>query len=759
MNTMKKILMLALAMTLLVCVALSFASCNLIGNSGDHSDEHCPADCECREDDKASIPEGHHCPADCECRLGDIGVSTEPAKLTYLVVVRDDQGKIVSGVDVKLSNRNGDATLSQDKTTDSTGVITFPLVQSSWIVNVTNAPVGYNFDGAQKYYFNADGVCEIVLEKAVGYTFVAKSAYGEKLAVEGIFASLYAWDEEIGWYDESVAVAEGTTDANGAVTLEAPAGKYMVVFYVNETSYASEVYIDVASDVYEVEVLDYEGSVNNPIFSMGSELYIDLELGAEKWYAIEWAAGKTLTIEDPDVYVIYNEENYLPVEGKIEITFDALADGEEAVLAIGYASEAEDAEEFKSITATVLAPLGSMDNPIILNDISELPAAISLEANAAGNEIYYKWTPTFSGRLFLLCDNENNFITIQCGNYASEGEEGAAVINCDFLEGVDTTICVSAVSGWDYVAAELAITPVIYGKYTVDVFGFDGNGLAGETVTITDAEGNVVATLTTDLNGSAETYLPLAAYTIASTVPAGYTSGSYELATGDTYAFFYASAYALGEPQEIVTKLGTITGYQFDLAAGEFRYYTTRVDGDYKFKIENAPMTMKITYNGMDYFPNRIGTIEVDFTADPMNRGKVDFTITNTDTEYALSAIATLESALPGLTWADPIEITEGEYVANFDYSVYTDGAIYHIYTATEDGVLTITTTNSEALIIVGYDPYAGDELNVSESNPMVITVNVTAGEMINIDVGAISSVDVADIAFTVSFTPSAEGI
>ena len=150
MNTLKKIVSLTLMAALLVCVAFAFASCNLGGLGGNANGgevTHCPDDCECRADDTPD--ESEHCPADCDCRLDG---TTTTVKTTYLVVIRDDQGNIVPGVSLKIT----DGESFVEKVTDENGFLTFPLVQGTWNVQVTAVPDGYKFDASVKHEFNAE---------------------------------------------------------------------------------------------------------------------------------------------------------------------------------------------------------------------------------------------------------------------------------------------------------------------------------------------------------------------------------------------------------------------------------------------------------------------------------------------------------------------------------------------------------------------------------------------------------------------------
>lgn len=774
MNTLKKILLSVLVLSLLACVTLSFASCDLSAltggeQTGEEEDdkknegekEHCPEDCECREDDQTP-PAPEHCPDDCECRV-DAPVDTTPANVTYMVVLRDDQGNIVPGVTVRVTN----GTVTLTKVTDENGFLTFPITQGTWVAHVEDAPLGYRFDKATKHEFNAEGVCAIELNKPVGYTFVAKSAYDDTVFAD-VLVTLHAWDAETNEYNYDEAAATGLTDAEGKVTVEVAAGKYVAEFMIEGQKYIEYVEIDVATDVFDVLVFDLEGSsINNPYAVEYNEFDVwDIANGSEVWYTIMRANDKKIVINDADAYVVYNGEYiYADEEGIIEVALIE-DDSYNICFAIGYSSDADDAEEFKTVSVSLVAPLGSYENPIVLDDIRDLDT-LTLEANEEGNTVYYKWEPSYSGKFYLLCDNANNNVAINNGVVYNEAIEGASVIPFSFKAYDQVVIAVSATSttevdggaGYFYdevsfVAAELTFDAVVYANYTAEIIDTNFNPVAGETVTVLDEAGEQVAVVVTDLNGKAEVVLPVGTYTFTAPVPAGYAPGEVTLYAGEYEAYINYNPYAFFE-------LPQMRGYYLiNLAAGETKYFTLTVRNDAKLTIEGA-FNATAQFGPRTIFPDRMGNIVIDLfaEADPMNMmGTVAiFSVTNNG-EEAAELGAKLELLVPGLM-DNPIEVVEGENVASYDAAVYTQGAVFFNYVATADGVLTLTTASNLASLTVNnltksaYGDKVDADENTNAENPLVYEVTVSAGDELQIVVGTNDwGITAAEIIFDATF-------
>ena len=759
MNTLKKISALLLMATLLVCVTVAFASCSI----GEGEVTHCPEDCECREDD---VPSDEHCPADCECRGGDAATA---AKVTYVVVIRDDLGNIVPGVTAKIT----DGESFVEKTTTADGYLTFPLVQGTWNVQITNAPYGYKYDPATKYEFDAQGVCAIELDKLVGYTFIAKSPYDDSV-IKDVYVELFAWNEESGDYDDMPA-ASGITDADGKVLVEVLTGKYMASFTVDGARYTEPVYIEAPSNEYDVPVYDNPGTTANaPEYIEDNSVTM---YGAEKnvtyWYGVRMANNRKLVINNANVVVYHNDTTYTAdKKGVVEVPL--VDDGFGVVFGISYVPAAEDADDYATITFDLVAPIGTRDNPVELEKITDLDV-VPVKASVEHNAIYYSWTPTFDGRLYLLCDNANNIISISNGSIKTDEIEGAAISQIDFVAGATIIISVGAsetematlgegdnaiqYEDTTYIAAEIDIDPVVYAKYTVEAYDAYFNLLVGTVVTASDADGNVLATALTDVAGKAEFYLPAdGAYTITADVP-GYSVGEFVTEPGVYSGFLSAAPYNFA-------MLPTMRGmYMVEIPAGVTNYYMLRVNNNTKLTLMDFDGNATLNFGRFPIVANPNGEIIAELSptaADPMT-GFVYFSITNADADNAITLMGILQDMTPGVSFDNRVVIeAAGDYTANFDASVYSQGAVFYTYTATEAGTFKLTTNTLGAGVVVNNVTTSqyGDYTSVEDAAvPAVVEVTVAAGDVLQFELGpATFGVAALEINFNITFTPATAG-
>ncbi len=633
MNTFKKILMLALAMMLLVCATLSFVSCdeeeeNNSGNNG-----------------TTNIPEDYHCPDDCDCRLDDIPQDTTPSATTYVVVVRDDQGQIVSGVKVMVSNGEKNVT----KTTDENGFLTFPLTQDTWVARVVDIPTGYDLDKTQAFHFNAEGLCVVELVKP---------------------------------------------DTQGT-------------------------------------------SATNPIYAEDNAIVSDIDNGSVVWYSVKTAADRSIVVNDPDAYVVYNGNDYYPEEGVIEV---ALVEDNSfnICFGIGYKSEADDAAETKTIEANLVSPLGYFENPIVLDSIAELDI-VTVNADADGNEVWYKWTASFSGKLILSSANENAAIQIFDGVTLTELADDTQY---ELIKDKDIYICVSATAE-TAAEVEVNIDQIVYVRYIAEVYDIEQNPIAGNTVIFTDADDNVVATLVTNDLGMVEVLLPAGEYNVTTTAPEGFVMDDLTVTANWTNAFFYARNYVLAD---FANEEGD--GYTFTVpAAGSCSITDRGIVGLYTFTFNGAD-GVKVVLNGEEYTATE-GKIEFVFAGTMRNPTSLEI-INTTDAEVTVTA--TLERVL-GYSFETPLTVTDGTHTASFN-SAYGD-AVYYNYTATAAGTVKFTAANTEASMVVNNATQWtwGD---THDTAPISFEVEVAEGDVLEVIVG-VNNWDTteAEIEFTIEFIPA----
>ena len=74
-------------------------------------------------------------------------------KITYTVIVKDQNGDVVAGAAVQMCDAD---TCKMPTATNAEGVATFTYDPSSYYVTVQEAPEGYTCDPEQKFYFEGD---------------------------------------------------------------------------------------------------------------------------------------------------------------------------------------------------------------------------------------------------------------------------------------------------------------------------------------------------------------------------------------------------------------------------------------------------------------------------------------------------------------------------------------------------------------------------------------------------------------------------
>ena len=74
-------------------------------------------------------------------------------KVTYTVIVKDQNGDVVAGAAVQMCDAD---TCKMPTATNEEGVATFNYDPSNYYVTVQEAPEGYTCDPEQKFYFEGD---------------------------------------------------------------------------------------------------------------------------------------------------------------------------------------------------------------------------------------------------------------------------------------------------------------------------------------------------------------------------------------------------------------------------------------------------------------------------------------------------------------------------------------------------------------------------------------------------------------------------
>lgn len=292
------------------------------------------------------------------------------------------------------------------------------------------------------------------------------------------------------------------TGSDGTVKASLPVGSYSI-------SYDEATIPDGCTpDLFEIEVRESsiaftlaftnnmpDGSVEKPYFISDSVTAISLDAGEELHYLYRGAANKYIQICSEGVSIIYNDTVYEAVDGMVQVQLQAQIG---AAVSFSVRNNTDAAIE---ASMELLAPLGSMENPIVL---SENSAVAVVPANGT---LCYQWTADKNGVAVVSSGNElNNISMVNMTTNAVSAQTGGSC--CEYLpvnEGDTVIITVSSLavdteSSIDFTVSSHLGTkedavPLL--KDSVDislgasvslVFAAD----AGKTLTVSDADAAVI---------------------------------------------------------------------------------------------------------------------------------------------------------------------------------------------------------------------------------------------------------------------------
>ena len=198
-----------------------------------------------------------------------------------------------------------------------------------------------------------------------------------------------------------------SSDDNGKATASLPVGSYSFT-YDYETlpsgCMPDTFSLTVTEDMTEVTLVIIDNNPNGtqakPFFVSEDTTEISIDANAEIYFNYRGAATKYLTIANENISVTYKGTEYTAVDGVVTVIIEATI-GESTVFSVkNLSGEAIDT------TMSLLSPLGSMDNPIIVDENS-FTASIS-----GGAAINYLWTADKDGVLLVTSENSLNNISL-----------------------------------------------------------------------------------------------------------------------------------------------------------------------------------------------------------------------------------------------------------------------------------------------------------------------------------------------------------
>lgn len=143
-----------------------------------------------------------------------------------------------------------------------------------------------------------------------------------------------------------------------------------------------------------------DGSVEKPFFISENETSITLAPGQELFYNYRGSSPKYIIVNNEGAVVNFGGESYEAENGAVTL-FVVPEIGKATVFSI----ENNTDEEFTA-TLSLVAPLGSSENPI---ELTESSATVSVSEEET---VYYKWVADKDGVIVLTSQSEHNSISL-----------------------------------------------------------------------------------------------------------------------------------------------------------------------------------------------------------------------------------------------------------------------------------------------------------------------------------------------------------
>ena len=338
---------------------------------------------------------------------------------TYTVTASDLHGNRLANILVELYKEEGDE-LVESAVTEANGRVTFIVSPDKYYARVSHAYENGAFtlvnDTDTVSFENSKNaqIQFVVLDTAIDYTAVIKDASGA--SVSG--ATVMFYDEDF------VVVGEAETDENGAATASLKNGTYYIVAsvdgkYVRATSVEK-------NGAVEAEMLCEDvipGSDKDHPIMLAGNIDITQAGGAQLWYSVPNAQGKTVEITSDAVEAFYNGVKRKPQNGLI--LFELKEKGE-AVFRIDVKSESE-----VNVTGEIYK-LGSLKTP----EEIEVDEGYTFEGVklGEGERYYYSFVADKNGTVKVTTDTENAVISINGVRFKKSVEAGDVVVICFFTE-------------------------------------------------------------------------------------------------------------------------------------------------------------------------------------------------------------------------------------------------------------------------------------------------------------------------------------
>lgn len=200
-----------------------------------------------------------------------------------------------------------------------------------------------------------------------------------------------------------------TSGADGSVTQSLPLGAYSIEYdYESLPTHCSPdsfgFKVEDGTTEVAITIVDNtpDGSARKPFFISENETEITLLPGQEFYFNYRGSSEKHVYVYNSGAVISYNGESFEAVDGIASTILkpEAVA-GKVTIFSVKNNTDAE-----FTATMELVAPVGSMENPIILTEKSGTASVTSEQI------VHYRWTSDKDGVLVLTSSNVRNSISL-----------------------------------------------------------------------------------------------------------------------------------------------------------------------------------------------------------------------------------------------------------------------------------------------------------------------------------------------------------
>ena len=347
-------------------------------------------------------------------------VVTIEQNVTYTVTASDLYGQKLENILVELYKEEGDE-LVDSKISGSNGRVEFTVSPDKYYAVVKHA---YD-NGAFKLIGDTNVVSFeksknmqvqfTILDAKIDYSILLKNPDGTPKA--GANVKLYN--------SKFALVEEATTGDDGVASFNVQNGTYYAATSL-ETQWAKTVIFEKNGQVsaeITIENVVPGADKQHPIMILGNTIEVDFEVGAQIWYSVPFAKGKTVEINATDIEILYGGKTNKPQNGKI--TLQLKEDGEAAFRIKSTASATV------SLTGEIYK-LGSLETPNKITVDSQYTfTGVTVEENG---RVYYTFVADKDGTIRIATETDYAVVTINGNPFKKSVKAGDTVVICFYTQ-------------------------------------------------------------------------------------------------------------------------------------------------------------------------------------------------------------------------------------------------------------------------------------------------------------------------------------